>query len=63
MMTNIKSKESSYKEVPPKKRNEVDTPLPNTPYSPSQSSTEGDLVDSDRDSLGIKNAPPTNDSE
>lgn len=38
---------------------ELTSALPNTPYSPTQSATEGDLVDSDRETLGAHNAPPT----
>ena len=39
--------------------NEVPSALPNNPRSPTQSATEGDLVDSDRETLGEQNAPPT----
>jgi hypothetical protein len=38
---------------------ELTSVLPNTAYSPTQSATEGDLVDSDRETLGAHNAPPT----
>lgn len=33
--------------------------LPDTPFSPVQSATEGDLVEGDKQRLGDKNAPPS----
>lgn len=33
--------------------------MPDTPFSPTQSATEGDLVDGDKQRLGEQNAPPS----
>lgn len=47
------------KSIPADNDNESTSALANNPRSPTQSATEGDLVDSDRETLGEQNAPPT----
>jgi len=55
-MANPKADSAAY--VTPDDPQEPTSGLPNTPYSATQSATEGDLVDSDRQTLGEQNAPP-----
>lgn len=45
--------------IAPDDQQEPTSALPNTPHSPTQSATEGDLVESDRETLGEQNVPPT----
>ena len=46
------------KSIPADNENELASALPDHSSSPTQSATEGDLVDSDRETLGEQTAPP-----
>jgi hypothetical protein len=58
-MTMVSQETNPAKSISADSENEVPSALPNNPRSPTQSATEGDLVDSDRETLGEQNAPPT----
>lgn len=49
----------SAKSIPADNGNELTSALPGNPRSPTQSATEGDLVDSDRGTLGEQYAAPS----
>jgi hypothetical protein len=58
-MTMVSQETNPTKSIPADNENELASALPNNSSSPTQSATEGDLVDSDRETLGEQNAPPT----
>ena len=55
----VNQKTNPAKSIPADNENEQTSALPDHSRSPTQSATEGDLVDSDRETLGEQNAPPS----